>query len=113
VSTGSFSCSDGSEPTCENGSEPTPSSDGAGPKLVCAPDPETGQNFGEECEVSEGECAAPLPPICADGSAPIWSRQGYYNCRYGEPTCESGSNPTFSTNGTILFCEAAASTEET
>ena len=110
ASGGAFSCQDGSEPVCENGSVPAPSSLG---KLVCAPDPDTGETFGEECEQdAEGECSAPTPPICEDGSAPVWSKLGYYNCRYGEPTCETGSNPTFSSNGSILYCEAATSTEE-
>lgn len=108
---GTFACDDGSEPVCENGSEPASTSGGS--KLVCAPNPDTGPSFGEECELAfEGGCAAPTPPICQDGSAPIWSKQGYYSCRYGEPTCETGSEPTFSSNGTILYCEAAESGDE-
>jgi hypothetical protein len=106
---GQFSCADGSEPTCADGSEPAASHG----KLTCAPDPETGQSFGEgECATEEGECVAEMRPICEDGGAPIWSKQGFFNCRSGEPTCETGLDPTFSSEGNILACESAQGEDE-
>jgi hypothetical protein len=106
---GEFLCADGSEPVCADGAEPTASHG----KLTCPPEPETGQTFGEsECASEEGECAAQTRPICEDGSAPIWSKLGFYNCRSGEPTCETGSDPMFSSEGNILACEVAQDEDE-
>jgi hypothetical protein len=106
---GAFSCTDGSEPVCEDGAEPQATH--ASTKLECSSNPEIeGETFGEEED--EGECESEecvggqqTRPVCEDGSTSSWSKLGYYICRVGEPTCESGDSPTFSTEGNILYCE--------
>jgi hypothetical protein len=107
----SFACTDGSEPVCASGAEPEATHHST--KLECSSEPELeGETFGEEedegeCELEECVGGQDVRPVCEDGSTPLWSKQGFYACRTGEATCETGQSPTFSTEGNVLFCEPA------
>jgi hypothetical protein len=110
-SNGSFACDDGSEPACEDESSPIRS----GHALACvippgtSPSPSPGE---APCETTaESFCytgsAGGTEPSCEDGSAPITSSDGSETlCDDGtEPSCEDGLPPTAGPNGGLL-CEA-------
>jgi len=92
VSTGAgrFSCEDGSEPICEDGS-PVTVRDGSQP----------------ECAVSATGVATEAR--CEDASSPVSAGDGQFSCDdESEPVCEDGSEPTPSSDGSRLLCDAGA-----
>jgi len=87
---GFFSCNDGSEPACPGGASPAPSGDGSA--LVC--------------DVASADSASSAA-ICPNGA--VATGDGSFRCEDGsEPTCEDGTIPVLSGDGSTLVCSAAA-----
>jgi hypothetical protein len=90
---GSFSCTDESEPACSNGSTPVLSSNAE--TLVCA---------------VEASGSGLTEAVCEDGSAPVPAGEGSFACDdESMPVCEDGSLPEPSSSGSTLVCGAESS----
>ncbi len=88
-------CGDGSEPTCEDGAEPVLANGGSA--LICP--------------VSPGAGSGPAPAVCEDESAPVRSGDGSFSCGdESEPECADGSEPSPSSDGSVLICDLGTET---